>query len=108
MVRVIAQFAHPLRCHSIPELGRLRYPTRSKRNVSVKNGIDKRRATSRTEGERRSKRGCEESRWVVSVRTEDVEWIFCGSDKRRRPVKSASARGIRAKRRKLEKKDGWM
>ena len=92
----------------MPELGRLIYPTRSKRNVSVKNGIDKRRATSRTEGERRSKRGCEESRWVVSVRTEDVEWIFCGSDKRRRPVKSASARGIRAKRRKLEKKDGWM
>jgi hypothetical protein len=39
---------------------------------------------------------------VVRVSTEDVEWIFCGSDKRRRPVKSASARGISEKRRKLE------
>jgi hypothetical protein len=57
MVRVIAQFAHPLRCHSRPEAGCETYPTRSKRKVSVKKGIDNRRATSRTEGERRSKRG---------------------------------------------------
>jgi hypothetical protein len=57
MVRAIAQFAHPRRCHSRPEAGLEKYPTRSKRKVSVKKGIDKRRATSRTEGERRSKRG---------------------------------------------------
>jgi len=39
---------------------------------------------------------------VARVRTEDVEWIFCGSDKRRRPVINASASGISAKSRKLE------
>ena len=39
---------------------------------------------------------------MVRVRTEDVEWIFCGSDKRRRPVINARASGISAKRRKLE------
>jgi hypothetical protein len=39
---------------------------------------------------------------VVSVRIDDIEWIFCGSVKRRRPVMSASVSGISAKRRKLE------
>lgn len=39
---------------------------------------------------------------MVSVRIDDVEWIFCGSAKRRRPVMSASVSGISAKRRKLE------
>ena len=39
---------------------------------------------------------------MVSVRVNDVEWIFCGKDKRRRPVMSASANGISAKRRKLD------
>jgi hypothetical protein len=39
---------------------------------------------------------------VVSVRIEDVEWIFCGSVKRRLPVISANVSGISAKRRKLE------
>ena len=38
---------------------------------------------------------------MVSVRIDDVEWIFCGSANRRRPVISASVSGISAKRRKL-------
>jgi hypothetical protein len=63
--------------------------------------MDTRRAASRTVGDKSSKRGCDESSWVVSVRVNDVEWIFCGNDKRRRPVMSASANGIIAKRRKL-------
>ncbi len=64
--------------------------------------MDTRSAASRTVGDRISKRGCEESNWVARVRTEDVEWIFCGSDKRCRPVINASASGISAKSRKLE------
>ena len=67
--------------------------------------MDTRRAASRTVGDRRSKRGCEESSWVVSVSNTDVEWIFCGSVKRRRAVKKASASGISAKRRKLQDGD---
>jgi len=39
---------------------------------------------------------------VASVRVDDVEWIFCGNAKRRRPVMSASANGISAKRRRLD------
>lgn len=66
--------------------------------------MDTRSAASRTEGDRISKRGCEDSNWVARVRTEDVEWILCGSDKRCRPVISASASGISAKSRKLEYK----
>lgn len=100
----IAQFAHPRRCHSRPEFGSADdvYPTRSKRKARVTKGMDKRRAASKTVGERRSSRGCEERIWVVSVSTAEVVWIFCGNVKRRRPVISASARGTSEKRRKLK------
>jgi hypothetical protein len=70
--------------------------------VSVKKGMDRRSAASKTVGDKMSRSGCEESNWVVSVRIKDVEWTFCGNDKRRRPVINASASGISAKRRKLE------
>lgn len=101
IVAAIAQLAHPCKCHSNPELGREAYPTRSKRKVSVTKGMDTRRAASRTVGDKSSKRGCDDSSWVVSVRVNEVECIFCGNVKRRRPVMSASTNGISAKRRKL-------
>ena len=64
----------------MPELERKKYLTRSTRNISVKKGTDKRRATSSTEGERRSKRGCEESSREVNVRTESSVAVLRGAN----------------------------
>jgi hypothetical protein len=109
IVPIIAQFAHPRRCHSRPEFERTddEYPTRSKRKARVTKGMDRRSVASRTVGDRRSNRGCEERSRVVSVSTAEVEWTFCGNVKRRRPVISASARGTSEKRRKLERRRQW-
>jgi hypothetical protein len=48
IVAEITQLAHPCKCHSNPELEQEAYPTRGKQKVSVRKGMDTRKAASLT------------------------------------------------------------
>jgi hypothetical protein len=101
-VPTIAQFAHPLTCHSQVELvGCKKYPIRSKRKMRVINGIEATRAMSKITGESARRKGLAINSRVVNVSIEEVVWISRGRSNNRRAVNRESARGTMENKRSL-------
>jgi hypothetical protein len=97
----IAQSAHArIRHSSLPMLGK--YPMRSRRNMSVRNGMERSRTARRMAGERARRKGFAKRSCVVKVNVEEAVWISRGRLTNRRAVNSERARGMREKIRRLE------
>jgi hypothetical protein len=101
-VPTIAQFAHPLTCHSHVDLvGCEKYPKRSSRKTRVRNGMEATRAVSRMTGDRARRKGLAINICVVSVSMEDVVCISRGRSNSRRAVIRERTRGIMENKRRL-------
>ena len=70
----IAQSAQVYRCHSneLSFEGRVTYPTRRRRKMSVRNGIEASSMRSKIAGDNASRNELSTRRWVVRVRVDEA------------------------------------
>lgn len=105
-IDTVAAMDHPAQlrtCHShaVPTVG-VKYPTSSRRNARVRNGIDTRSESRRISGERANKNGLSFKICVARLRIAEVECSSSGKCTRLRDVTSARTRGTIEKSRRLQ------